>query len=136
MGMLESIENKIYIKNITLQKHNFNNLKAVSIKMDDEYAIFFNPNLCRDIIDLNTCLCHEFYHCETDSFYTFNDSCRSIQKKEFKANYQMALDMCSPELIKSYMKTHQDLWELSDFLGLTEDFLKEAIRIYRSKGLL
>lgn len=136
MTIVESIEDKIYLKEIVLQQHNYDNLKAVSIKMDSKYGIFFNPKLFRDSIDLHTGLCHEYYHCETDSFYTFNDSSYTVQKKEFQANYKMALDLCPPELIKCYMQHHEELWELSDFLGLTEEFLKEAIRIYRSKGLL
>lgn len=104
--------------------------------MDNKYTIFFNPHLFENTSEVNTALAHEYYHCEYDCFYSFSDTYQQRQKMEFKANYQMALDLCPPKVVKLYMDRGIELWELADFLQLTEKFVLMAVQIYKTKGLL
>jgi hypothetical protein len=136
MTHLEEIEAKIYNKHITFLQHKYNTIKACSIKMDNNYAIFFNPKSFDDNKDMNTALSHEYYHCEFDCLYNVNDNIRTKKRREFKANYEMACELVPPQALKVFIESGKELWEISDFFYLTEDFIMEAFRIYKSKGLI
>lgn len=134
--MMNEVERRLEDNCILLFLQPTKEIKACSIKMDNHKAIFFNPRFFENALDANTALYHEFYHCAYNSFYSLNDSIEYRNKMEFKTNYQMAMDLIPPSRMQTLFATGLRIWEVAELLGLNEEFLREAYRIYKSKGLI
>lgn len=80
---------------------------------------------------------HEIGHCRSGSFY--NKSCpfEIVEKLERTANKEAAFILIPlPELLKAFRHGYTEIWELAEYFGVTEDFVRTTIDIYISKGFL
>ena len=77
-------------------------------------------------------LAHELGHCETGSFYNRWATCDIRRKHERRAN-RWAYEKLVPEdeLWDAIRQGYREPWELADYFGVTEAFLRHAIAYYR-----
>ena len=73
---------------------------------------------------------HEIGHCETGAFYDIN-SLETRSRCEYRAD-KWAIQKLVPidELFKAFANGIKEIWELSEWFGVTEDFMKKACRFY------
>ena len=79
-------------------------------------------------------LAEEIGHHETSVGNILNLSDDGNRKQEMKARlwaYDKQIGLSG--IIKGYLQHCQNLYELADFLGVTEDFLKETLECYKAK---
>ena len=76
-------------------------------------------------------LSHELGHCLTGSFYNIYAAADLRQRHENRAD-KWAIRRLIPvsELDDAIAAGHTELWDLADFFGVTESFLKKAICLY------
>lgn len=76
-------------------------------------------------------LSHELGHCLTGSFYNIYAARDLRQRHENRAD-KWAIRHLIPvaELDDAIAAGHTELWDLADFFGVTEAFLKKAICLY------
>ena len=74
---------------------------------------------------------HELGHCITGSFYNQYAKADLRQRHENRAD-KWAIRHLIPvsELDDAIAAGHTDLWDLADYFGVTETFLKKAICLY------
>lgn len=110
-------------------------LKAFSGQIEQMCAIAINPNRM-DRKEETTALFHELGHCETNSFYNQHTPHEVIQKHENRAD-KWAIKKLIPqdELDIAIQHGYTEIWELSDYFDVTEDFMRKAILFYSTGSL-
>lgn len=80
-------------------------------------------------------IAHELGHCETGSFYTRRCEFDLIEKHEYRAD-KWAVQRLIPydELIRICQKGINEIWEIAEYFGVTEDFVRRARAIYQNMG--
>lgn len=76
-------------------------------------------------------LAHELGHCITGSFYNrySNFDCR--QRHENRADKWAIRQLITPEeLDQAVASGYTEVWDLADYFGVTEQFVKKAICLY------
>lgn len=104
--------------------------KSFSVCVDDFYAIAINSNLLgKD--ERATAIFHELGHCMTGSFYNGLVACDIRQKHENRAD-RWAIEHLVPR--EQYDIALQngctELWNLAEYFGVTEDFMRKAVCWY------
>lgn len=83
-----------------------------------------------------TAAAHELAHCDTGSFYNVYSPIDSRRKNENRADrYAILRYIPEEELLSAVRSGLQELWQLADYFGFTEDFIKKAICLYRHGNL-
>ena len=82
-------------------------------------------------------LAHELGHCETGSFYNRYAARDIRQKYENRAN-KWAYKKLVPqdELAEACLQGYREPWELAEYFGVTEDFLRGALKYYQEKDYI
>lgn len=99
---------------------------------DGSCAIAMDP-WCLDTLASETVkLAHELGHCETGAFYNRYAARDVRQKYENRANH-WAYKKLVPEheLIEAISKGYREPWELAEYFGVTEDFIRGAWEYYK-----
>lgn len=80
---------------------------------------------------------HELGHCETGAFYNIYSKHNVISKYEYKAD-KWAVQRLMPidELLSAVEEGYTEVWELAEYFGVTEDFVRRAYEIYTAMGVL
>ena len=74
---------------------------------------------------------HELGHCLTGSFYNIHTAVDSRQRHENRAD-KWAVKKLIPvrELDQAVADGHTEIWELAEYFGVTEDFIRKAVCYY------
>lgn len=81
-------------------------------------------------------LSHELGHCITGSFYNRSASMDIRQKHENRADkWSIRKLVPSAALDQAVADGHTELWDLAEFFGVTEDFMKKAVCYYTHGNL-
>lgn len=83
------------------------------------------------VTDERVHLGHELGHCVTGSFYNRYAKMDIRQKHENRAD-KWAIRKLIPveKLDTAVAEGHTELWDLADYFGVTEDFIKKAVCYY------
>lgn len=109
------------------------NAPSMAICDDGDCTIIFDYSKIDNTASLMVCTAHEIGHCETGSFYT-PKSLELRERMEYRAN-KWAIKKLAPkdEMIKAMEKGNTEIWQLADFLGITEEMVKYAMWVYFDK---
>lgn len=81
-------------------------------------------------------LAHETGHCVTGSFYNIYATNDLRQRHEIRADKWAIRELIPPtELNKAVANGYTELWDLAEYFGVTEDFVKKAICYYNQGNL-
>ena len=82
-------------------------------------------------------LAHELGHCETGAFYNRYAARDIRQKYENRAN-KWAYKKLVPqdELAEACLQGYREPWELAEYFGVTEDFLRGALKYYQERDYI
>ena len=82
-------------------------------------------------------LAHELGHCATGAFYNKYAACDIRERHERKADL-WAIKMLVPqdELAAACLQGYREPWELAEYFGVTEFFLRNALEFYRNSSIL
>ena len=81
-------------------------------------------------------LAHELGHCKTGAFYN-RWAAKDVRKKHENRADKWAVNKLIPvdELDQAVADGHTELWDLADYFGVTEDFMKKAVCWYTHGNL-
>ena len=109
--------------------------EAESLSMplpDGSCAVAMDPWRLPTAADETVKLAHELGHCETGSFYNRYAACDVRQKHENRAN-KWAYEKLVPEdeLWRAICRGYREPWELAEYFGVTEAFMRGAMDYYQ-----
>lgn len=100
-----------------------------SLSLPDHICLDYS--LLFDNADSRVCFAHEIGHCVTGSFYNRYTPLDVRQKHENRAD-RWAVQKLIPvdALDDAVANGYTTLWELAEFFGVTEDFMRKAVCLH------
>lgn len=119
--------------NIDVDWFLLNKLEAFSLPFEDgTCAIAIDPSKLKSSADEKVKLGHELGHCETGSFYNRYSPYDVVARHERRADkWEIKKLVPKDELDAAVANGRTELWELAEFFGVTEDFIKKAVVFYQ-----
>lgn len=127
--------NKLYDiadkENITIIDFKMKN-KAIIGKVDKRYYIGLNYSKIDNSREEKELLAEELGHYYCNCFYNSSSSLSTIQQKEYRANKWKCLVLVSMnELKDAFKKGFNSLYEIADYLNLSEETIQFAYNYYK-----
>lgn len=105
--------------------------ESIAVKDDYEEFIVLDRSLAVDSVESTVHLAHELGHCMTGSFYTAYSPLDIRKKHEYKANKWAVQHLISEsDLDEAVAEGNTEIWQLAEYFGVTEDFMKKAVCFY------
>lgn len=95
--------------------------------------------LNKSVLDTNpktvVALAHELGHQATNSFYRLKSKYEMRTRAEERAT-RWAVDelISADELKQAFKEGCTEVWQLAEYFEVTEDFIRDAVRIHKLKG--
>lgn len=134
MERLSYLYNKIIENNISLFDYRIPNTCGATIEIDNFYGIFIDYEKIKSLYDEFNCVAHEYGHCISGSTHKLFSKLDLVEKHEYKANKQAILELLPETMImEAVNKGCQEAWQIAEYLNMPQDFVENAIKLY--KGL-
>lgn len=110
--------------------------EALSVMDDDQCYIAIDPFKLASNADEKTKLAHELGHCATGAFYNQYSPYDLRARHERRAD-KWAIKKLIPkdELDAAVADGRTDIWELAEWFGVTENFMRKAVCWYQRGSL-
>ena len=120
------------IHNIGVYWFDLGAAESLSLQMEDgSCAIAMDPWRMPTLADEKVKLAHELGHCETGSFYNRYAARDVRQKHENRANKWAYKKLIPEDELKNAVRQgYHEPWELAEYFGVTEAFLRGALEFY------
>ena len=120
------------IHNIGVYWFDLGAAESLSLQMEDgSCAIAMDPWRLPTVADETVKLAHELGHCETGSFYSRYAARDVRQKHENRANKWAYKKLIPEDELKNAVRQgYHEPWELAEYFGVTEAFLRGALEFY------
>ena len=132
MKTLQEIYHIAHKENIVVDRFALHSREALSIMDEDGNCyIAIDPVKISSEADERTKMSHELGHCITGAFYNrySNYDCR--QRHENKADKWAILKLIPVDALDEAVALGlTEFWELADYFGVTEQFMKKAVCLY------
>lgn len=108
----------------------------MSIQGDDGDFVLMDYSLIESGANEKVHLAHELGHCATGSFYNPYTTLNNRKKHENKADKWAIEQLISAEALDAAVADgHTEIYDLAEYFGVTEDFMRKAVCWY-TKGNL
>lgn len=113
-----------------------NSTAAVSIECGGDYGIFVDTEKLTTVAEETVTIGHEAGHCMTGATHQVYSPADLVQRHENRAD-KWAIKKLVPEneLGKALADGHIELWDLAEYFGVTEDFMRKAVCWYQHGSL-
>lgn len=132
--------NKLYDiatrENISIEDFKMKN-KAIIERIDKEYYIGLNYSKIEGITEEKELLAEELGHYYCNSFYNSNSDFSTISKKEYRANkWKCTVLVSVNDFIDAFNKGLKNIYEIAEYLNLSEDTVAFAYNYYKENSYL
>lgn len=109
--------------------------ESLSLLLEDgSCAVAIDPWKLVSVADETVKLAHELGHCATGAFYNPYAALDVRQKHENRADRWAILRLVPREELENAVRRgYREPWELADFFGVTQDFIRKALDYYGTK---
>ena len=119
-------ENNINVYEIKMKK-----LKAISIPG----KIGLDKSKMQNESEVNVCLAHELGHQFKNAFYDISSTLETRERQEALAARWAVNELIPVEkLLDAFRSGHTEVYDLAEYFEVTEDFIREAVRIHQISG--
>ena len=131
MDRLLSFYQKVNSAGVRFYLWPMNGEKATTIEISGKYGIFMDFDSIESSKEEAVVVAHEAGHACTGATHKVSSPFDLVEKHEYKAwkwaaqNY-IAVD----ELDDAVASGHTELWDLAEYFGVTEDFMRKAVCWY------
>lgn len=132
MKTLQQIYHFADQENIVVDRFALSSREALSL-MDEDGTCFIaiDPTKIQSEADERTKLSHELGHCMKGAFYNAYSNFDCRQKHENRADKWAVRDLISADALDDAVAAgHTEIWDLAEFFGVTEPFMRKAVCYY------
>ena len=116
--------------NIPVFSFDMETCESISLLQSGNCYIAIEPFKIKSVSDEKVKLAHELGHCETGAFYNIHAVCDVREKHENRADKWAIKKLIPKDELKEACKCCRNRWELSEYFGVTEDFMQKALDYY------
>lgn len=104
---------------------------AASVHEESNYYIAMDSRQLETNAERTVALAHEVGHCRRHAFYNIHNNLDIMERHELKAN-KWAVPFLIPKrrLLKALELGIREVYDLAEYFGVTENFMRTAIDIY------
>lgn len=119
-------------ENIPVYRYPMPDSGSMAVQLPDgNCAIGMDAGVLDDSVLERMHLAHEMGHCLTGSFYNIYAKADLRQRHENRADKWSIRRLIPVEALDDAIAAgHTDLWDLADYFGVSEPFLKKALSLY------
>ena len=117
--------------NIDVFPFALNGCESLSLLEDGECFVAIDPYKIASNADEKVKLAHELGHCEMGAFYNVFSPFDIRSKHEHTANKWAIKKLIPEDELKEACKFCSNCWELSEYFGVTEDFMQRTLKYYK-----
>lgn len=108
------------------------NSGSISIMSDSGNCYIGIDNSINDNSEELVRTAHELGHCKTGAFYNRDSPFNVIEKLEYKADKWATFQLIPPLVLRRAIEQgFTEVWQLAEYFGVTEEFIRRAIYIYK-----
>ena len=134
---VDEVYEKIQNNDIKVLHFGLQNVKSVSVEVDNKYGIFINHKEIKNSDEEFLVATHEYGHCMTGSTHPPYSSIDIVSRHEHRADRRAILDFLPIDKIKSAIKDGcRYAYEFSEYLGVPEQFIIKAFQHYVAMELI
>ena len=134
MTTLEKLCAYAHERSINIYHSQLGFFKAMIVNQE-RISIVIDKKAIQTATEETECLAHELGHYETLTYYTVNTKLECIGQREYFANRWAVMKLLPfPTLREAIISGKTEIWELSEYFELSEDFIHTAIEIYTRRG--
>ena len=134
---IEKVYEKIQEDGIKIIPFGLDDIKAVSLEVDNKYGIFMNY---KEIIDPDEEFCiaaHEYGHCKSGSTHPLYSPFDVIFRHEYRADRRAVLDFLPIDKLREAINYGcKTPYEFSEYLDMPEAFIIKAFEHYNAMNLI
>lgn len=134
---IEKVYEKIQEDGIKIIPFGLDDIKAVSLEVDNKYGIFMNY---QEIIDPDEEFCiavHEYGHCKSGSTHPLYSPFDVIFRHEYRADRRAVLDFLPIDKLREAINYGcKTPYEFSEYLDVPEAFIIKAFEHYNAMNLI
>ena len=116
--------------NIPVYSYDLGCIESLSMPLNKKCFIAIDPMQIKNYSDEKVKLAHELGHCETGSFYNEYSTLDIRGKHERRADRWAIKKLIPKDELETAYKRCNNRYELSEYFGVTEDFMQKAIDYY------
>ena len=121
-------------ENISIDNFRMKN-KAIILRVDKDYYIGLNYSKIKSITEEKELLAEELGHYYCNAFYNSSSSPSTIAQKEYRANKWKCTVLVSVNDLKEALKKGlRNIYEVADYLSLSEDTVAFAYNYYKENS--
>lgn len=111
-------------------------VKAATVELGGRYGVFVDFDHIHSAAEELVTIAHEGGHCMTGATHKVSSPYDLIMQHENRAWKWAIQNLISKEALDTAVADgYTEVWELSDYFGVTEDFMRKVICLY-TKGNL
>lgn len=132
MKSLFKIYETLYDAGVKVYSYNLCDTPAVTIELNKQYAIFFNPDAIHTLADETCIAAHEAGHIMTGTTHKVDSPCDLVARHEEKAS-RWAIEHVIPynDYIHALHNGIYEIWDLAEYFGVNESFMRKTIHYYQ-----
>ena len=117
--------------NITIDFFDTKEIKAFSIPG----AIVLNADKHQTQCEIKTSLAHELGHHMKNAFYNITSTFETRGRQEERAKRWAVENVITYDKLNEAIKIGiREIWELADYFNVTEDFIRDAVGVFKLQG--
>ena len=112
--------------------------KALTIKLTapEVYGVFLDKGRIQSSAEETSAVAHEAGHYATGATHSLHSPFDLIEKHEYKANKWAVKRLVTSEALdQAVAEGHTEIWDLAEYFGVTEDFMRKAVCWYTHGNL-
>ena len=134
MVSVYDLYNEMIENGILLFDYKQNGSPAATVCIDGACGVFLDTRVLNTVEKEKTVVAHECGHCFTGATHTVYSSYDIVEKHEYKANKWAVHRLIPPdELAHALRYGYTEIWQLAEYFGVTDDFVKKALLIYQNE---
>lgn len=131
LNKLYDVANRENISVIDFKMEN----KAIICKVGKEYHIGLNYSKINNLTEEKELLAEELGHYYCNAFYNSSSSLSSIAQKGYRANkWKCTVLVSANDLKEAFKKGLRNIYEVADYLSLSEDTVAFAYNYYKENS--
>ena len=118
-------------KNIEIDYYSMKKLTAFSMPN----AIIINPKKIKTQQQTKECLAHELGHHMKNAFYNISSTFETRERQEERATRWAVEELVPADDLKAaFDEGYTEIWQLAEYFDVSEDFMRDVIRVHTVKG--
>ena len=119
--------------NIQIDHRRLNTMKSFAIPGN----IIIDLSQLQTLAETKVCLSHELGHEFKSAFYNIRNTFETRERQEERANRWAVHNLLPVSDLKCAVESGiTEVWELAEHFDVTEDFIRDALRLYTMEGTL